>query len=51
MSVVSKQLGLAADEQTFIESADQGTGLLVSGEARVGFHLTPTAEELSVGRT
>ena len=51
LKTVAATLGLSADEQAFLESADQGTALLVADLARVGLHLHATEEEERFAQT
>lgn len=44
-------LRLSSDELDFLETGDEGDGLLVAGNARVGLHLNATPEENEVART
>jgi hypothetical protein len=51
LKTVAVTLNLSADEQTFLDGAEQGTGLLVADLARVGLHLNATDEEKGFAET
>lgn len=48
---VAKSANLSPDEVAFLETCDDGDGLLVAGRARVGLHLFATPEEHEFART
>ncbi len=48
---VAAQLGLSTDEQSLLDGAENGTGLLVADMARIGIHLYATKEEERFAKT
>ena len=47
----NRELKLSGEEEAFLTSAEEGTGLLVADLARVGFHLHATPEEERFAKT